>query len=377
MSNNQNPLKTKIVYLSDFEIICMPKLVVLTIVSYIIGFIFLHIIRSYDKYDKEPLGRLVLFSFLGGLVSIGVASFIYLFVHPKFNITDAILKVGTVEEFAKLATLFILYKIIRKLFDEIVDGIIYVAAIALGFSVIENIFYAINAASPFALLAQRFLFATIGHISFSVYMGIAFYIHKNIHKNYIGLILAYVISVLAHGLYDGFIFEKQFAIFFIPTYLFFVFMQFRLLKVAYAYSTFKLKISPNNLSLSHQKNNTSCCNCHQQGSNIYLFNNIKVDICLNCEHIIIEESGFKKILKYFRPKLNKKKYIKSIKSSQNNIFLDQQEQILYHHKKQRINANIYSLNTWLQNENKTDLNKYHKTIEGFIFNFLGFKYIKN
>jgi len=355
----------------------MDQTITLIILSYTIGFLFLLAIRSYDKYDKEPLGRLVWFSFIGGLVSIGVASFIYLFVHPKMNLFDAIFKVGTVEELAKLITLAGLYRIIRKEYDEIVDGIIYMAAISLGFSVVENVFYIVSAPHPYILLLQRSLFATLGHIAFSVYMGIAFYVHKRVKKNYLGILIAYIIAVLAHGLYDGFIFDNRLTTLFFPTYLLIIYFEFRLLKVALAYSKYKKSLLKSNYKLLQKDTQNYCCNCSQSDTDDHLFDNrIKLSSCNNCGNIILDTKNFKSLLKYFRPKLNRKKYFNYLQSESDKQFIDTEKTNIYFASRDRLNANKAVLQAWLENENKSDLQRYHKSIEGFIFKWIGFGKIR-
>jgi len=348
---------------------------ILAISSYIVGFLFLLKIRSYDKYEQEPLWNLIKLSFLGGIVSVGTAAIIYGFVHPKKTLFDAIFRIGTVEELSKLLTFFILYRLIKKDFDEIVDGIIYIAAISLGFSVIENIEYAVFSKTPFLTLGIRFLTATIGHISFSVYMGIAFYVHKKINRNYLGLILAFAISTLGHGLYDGFIFNKDLKILFFPTFIFFIYLQFRLLKVAYAYSKKKKKIqlffNEKDKISSH---NTYCCNCETNQTSEYIFNNKKIEICDTCNHIILEYIALDNILKYYRPKFNRKLFF-STYFSEKQISLNQTSTIKYNTERKRLNADKFDFAEWLIIGNKQDLLQYHKTFEGIIFNLLGFRYI--
>jgi len=348
----------------------------LALVAYFIGFIFILIIRSYDKYDREPLGRLVLFSFLGGIVSIVVSSFLYVFVHPHLSLTDAILKIGPVEEASKLITLFILYKLIRNDFDEIVDGIIYIAAISLGFSVIENISYALHSPHTYILLAKRFLFATIGHISFSVYMGIAFYVHKKIHKNYTGLLFAFILSVLAHGLYDGFIFNKNLSSLFLIVYISLIIWQFRLLKMAYAYSKMKKKFTMNQLVFKQDNNELKCCNCQDNQTKLYEFKNIPIHICDTCRHAIISQTGLNKLLKYFRPKLNRKIFFKTLEYTGADVYLNDDKTLIYHQTFSRLNGHIHDLSAWFKDGNSQDITKYQKTIEGWIFKQLGFKFLK-
>ncbi len=348
----------------------------LAVLSYLIGFIFLLFIRSYDKYDKEPLWRMLLLSFFGGIVSVLITSFLYAFIHPKLNLADAVFKIGTVEEFSKLLTLFILYKIIRKDFDEIVDGIVYVAAVSLGFSVIENFFYAQHAAFPVPILFKRFLFATVGHISFSVYMGIAFYVHKKIRKNFSGLLLSFVLATLAHGLYDGFLFNENLTIFFLPLYILLIYFQFRLLKVAYAYSKMKENFRYDRFKIENTNLNTlQCCNCKQNDTRLTKFNKTEIYICNNCNHLIISKHFFSRLLKYYRPKLNRKLFFNSLEFEGGHKLLNRDKRLVYHVLEERLNAEFEAFKNWLDNENFRDLKKYHQTFEGQIFYQLGFKYL--
>jgi len=356
----------------------MSQTIIIILISYFLGFLFVLAIRSHDKYDKEPLGRLVLFTFVGGLVSVGVASFIYLFVHPKTTFFDAIFKIGTVEELAKLITLVILYSIIKKEYNEIVDGIVYMAAIALGFSVIENIFYTSSVAHPFTLLAQRTLFATLGHMAFSVYMGIAFYVHKKVKQNYLGIFVSYIIAVLAHGLYDGFIFDNDLVLFFIPTYIFIIYLEFRLLRVALAYSKFKKPFAQEYFNLLKKNTSNYCCNCSNLTADLYEFQpEIQVSVCCECGHVILKRDSFLNLLKFYRPKLKHSKYVNDLQLNMNRQYIGKDKINIYSAQNHKLNASTSTLYQWLNDENKKDLQKYHRSIEGIVFSIIGFGKISN
>ncbi len=349
------------------------KLASLVLLSYLIGFLYLMLIRKYDIYEKEPVGKLILFSFIGGLVSVSVASLLYLYIHPAENLFDAIFLVGTVEESAKLITFFLLYKLIKKDFDEIVDGIIYIAAISLGFSVVENLFYALESDYPYKILLIRFLTATIGHITFSVYMGIALYIHKKIHPNYTGLILAFILSTLAHGFYDGFIFEPQLNIFFIPLLIMLIIFGFKLLRLAYAYSKMKNRFNIDEFNLKGRRD-YSCCNCGGSESLQYEFGQQDLLLCKQCDHIIIDEKAFKNLLKYYRPVFDRKKFVKTHFKAGTH-YLDDEKAIFYHSEKGKINSSIDRLQKWFSIQNQKDLENYHKKYTGKIFYYLGFRFL--
>jgi len=110
--------------------------IVIIVLAFLIGIAFLLKIRSYDIYEKEPFRKLLLVMIIGGIISIGTSMFLYRFVEINLNIIDAILKIGLIEEFSKLIALFIAYQFIKNDFNEIVDGLIYITAVALGFSII-------------------------------------------------------------------------------------------------------------------------------------------------------------------------------------------------------------------------------------------------
>ena len=349
------------------------ELLILITVTYLIGFFFLMFIRKYDIYEKEPISKLLLFSFFGGIVSVIVASFIYIFVHPKENLVDAILFVGTVEEFAKLSSFLILYKLIKKDFDEIVDGIIYMAALSLGFSVIENLFYALDSDFPYKILAIRFLTATIGHISFSIYMGIALYVHKKVHKNYIGIVLSFLLATLAHGLYDGVIFQPELNMFFIPVFITLVILSFRLLKIAYAYSKKKNLLSLDTFKRK-KSNQVDCCNCGGKEALSYQFKNQNFLVCQTCGHALINKDTFKVLMKYYRPMSSYKNFSKQFLNHKDN-YIDPERMIYFHAQKEKINTALPALNLWFNEENQKDLALYHKKFVGRIFYYLGLRFL--
>jgi hypothetical protein len=189
------------------------------------------------------------------------------------------------------------------------------------------------------------------------------------------LFLGFSLATLAHGLYDGFLFEKQWTVFFLPTYLFLIYFQFRLLKLAYAYSQMKRTLHIENLKLLTTDNDLLCCNCRQNKANKYKFEKIVLFVCQTCENTIMHKNEFDKLLKYFRPKLNRKNFFTNLQYLNGLVSL--YEKTYYHTKKQRLNADLNNLNLWLTNENKKDIYYYHKGFEGRIFYLLGFKYLKN
>ena len=108
---------------------------------------YLFIIWKMDKYEPEPI-KLIAASYLWGAVAAIILSIAGSFVFIMFlEITGvqestalhSIIVAPLVEETAKALFLFVI--ITKKDFDNITDGLVYGAAIGLGFGMTENIFY--------------------------------------------------------------------------------------------------------------------------------------------------------------------------------------------------------------------------------------------
>lgn len=345
--------------------------IAIILLAIMIGVFYLKKVRNYDLYEKETFSKLILTAILGGITSVGISLFIYDFVpmqNPDFF--DAVFKVGIIEELSKLISLVIVVRYIKKDFDEIVDGIIYITAISLGFAIIENVFYSFNSTYPFQLLALRSFTSVIGHICFSSTMGVAFFIHKRIHKNYIGLILTVAIAAFAHGLYDGVLFHEELNIIFILVYILIIILYFAFLRFTLSYSRYKPSFELSSFESIEYNKQFACLSCSSK--NIFSENKvwkIKVIVCNNCQCNHIHKNIIKKVFRYYRPGINwrsGRKQIKNIKNEAvifNNTFLYGQRS---------------EISDWLKNENINDLRRnLNRPVLGFILKIIGFRYINN
>ena len=168
-----------------------------------------------DKYEKEPIGLLILSFVFGAIISIIIVTLLYLFTGRLIPITDefsvwqqfiqAFFVVALAEEFSK-------YVIVRyfaqpkKAFNEAYDGIIYAVMVSMGFACTENIMYVLQGGYETAIL--RAFTAVPAHATFGIlmgyYMGKAKFSNNRLKLNIAGLLLA----VLFHGAYDFFLFIK-------------------------------------------------------------------------------------------------------------------------------------------------------------------------
>ena len=178
----------------------------------------------YNKdFNPEPK-RLVYKGFFYGCISVFVSTLISgplmklgLFVDHPANLLEA-LKISFFgaaipEESAKLLMLWLLLRNMPE-FDERYDGMVYAAAVGLGFACLENLMYVISAgAGWFYVSVTRALFAVPGHFAFAIAMG--YYYSKN-HFGWRNTtdwdrIKVWLIPVLLHGVYDTLAFSSEIA----------------------------------------------------------------------------------------------------------------------------------------------------------------------
>jgi RsiW-degrading membrane proteinase PrsW (M82 family) len=185
---------------------------VIIAVSAIAGVIILARLRHLDVHEKEPWRVLLMVTLIGGGWSVAISSLIYIVLDlvglgdPR-SIAGAMLVIGPLEEGAKLLAMVTCLPLFRKHMNEPADGVIYMACIALGFSLIENYFYATSSDNAGGLLALRLITATPAHILFSFPLGLAIYA-RNREGARPGLLRrAFVYAFLAHGLWDAMAFS--------------------------------------------------------------------------------------------------------------------------------------------------------------------------
>lgn len=172
-----------------------------------------------DKYQKEPIGKIVL-SFMAGVASLFIA---LVLVHYS-PLTDYIESVqglgsGVLEAFfnaaipEELAKLFMLWLVLRRnrYFDEKVDGIVYAVSLSLGFAAFENLLYIFQNYPDWENVAvMRAIFAVPGHYCYGVLMG---YFYSKVkfasHPSVKDMVMVLLAPVLAHGIYDSLLFEME------------------------------------------------------------------------------------------------------------------------------------------------------------------------
>ncbi|MGD7045456.1 glutamic-type intramembrane protease PrsW [Jeotgalibacillus proteolyticus] len=177
-----------------------------------------------DQYDTEPV-QTVFRAFILGISITFPIMFVQYVIETEQIFSSALLKsivsYGLLEEFFKW---FILYFFIFHLieFDEPYDGIVYGAAVSLGFATLENVlFLAVNGLET---AFGRALLPVSSHALFGVVMG--FYIGKAkfslppARKKI--LCLSIVIPVALHSFYDFILLSFHNWIYFIIPFMLFL-----------------------------------------------------------------------------------------------------------------------------------------------------------
>lgn len=171
--------------------------------------VLLIFIYHKDKYDKEPIGKLLLTFFVGcmSVVPAGLMEQMLSAYQPEHPILGAIydgyVVAGLSEELWKLLLLMLVIWRSRH-FDEYFDGIVYATYLSLGFACVENVMYVFGSTDPMGTAFMRGLLAVPAHFLFAVTMGYYLSIAKfDPEKRPSHLLKAFLFPALLHGTYDA------------------------------------------------------------------------------------------------------------------------------------------------------------------------------
>ncbi len=179
------------------------------LLSFGIGILCIRKIRSYDVHEREPVLDLCLAAVYGGLISVAVSlagyTVVYFFLpRGSSHWYWYLLLVAPLEEASKYLGFLGAGWVYRKNLNEPLDGMVYMAAVALGFSLTENFLYANSGNSSEHLLFIRVLLSTPAHILASLPIGLAGYLSFQGKLGRKGVLAALALAGVIHGLYDIF-----------------------------------------------------------------------------------------------------------------------------------------------------------------------------
>lgn len=169
---------------------------------------FLWFFHSRDRYEKEPLKKVLLTYFLG-MISVVPAILLEELgsqLIPESDDLSTILIysfiiIGFSEEFCKFCAMIPSFRSIE--FNEVMDGIVYGASAALGFATVENIFYVLEGGVSTGIL--RALLSVPSHALDGAVLGFFIGLAKFNKAKRVRLIISgLVLSIILHGLWDFF-----------------------------------------------------------------------------------------------------------------------------------------------------------------------------
>ena len=165
-----------------------------------------------DRYEREPLARLLLTAGVGAASAIpvvivesiwgnAVTDLAYLSANEMAFM--AYVEVGFTEEFFKMLA-FLVTAYWSKHMNEPYDGIMYAVSASLGFAAIENILYVFNGGIGTGIL--RAITAVPAHAMFGLFIGYfagrAKFAKTSGFAKFLLIVVGLLISVFLHGTYD-------------------------------------------------------------------------------------------------------------------------------------------------------------------------------
>ena len=184
--------------------------------AFVPSLIYMVMVRNWERFGKEPYSRLLLMFGFGAVVSVIMALILNTLVLGELmrfeRLTDvggehflgAVVVAPFVEELVKgLGLVFVLSALMRE-----EDGMVYGAAIGLGFAATENLLYGLSAFSAGGILAfiltvfVRVISATLLHATATGVTG--FGVGRSVVTNR-ALVAAfpyYLVAVLMHATYN-------------------------------------------------------------------------------------------------------------------------------------------------------------------------------
>jgi protease PrsW len=187
----------------------------------------LFVVRRLDRNEKEPWRLVLVAAAWGAIVATsmviwgesawGAIAERTLVPGPGLDASTAF-SAGLLEELAKGIAVLLLFLVMRNEFDDVVDGIVYGAAVGLGFNFMESIAYMTNlyaifspdgagaTAAGFQWYARQVLGLFFGHATYTALIGAGIGIARQLpdrrHK-VIAIVSGFLIAIAAHFSWDA------------------------------------------------------------------------------------------------------------------------------------------------------------------------------
>jgi RsiW-degrading membrane proteinase PrsW (M82 family) len=183
-------------------------------------------VRRVDRYEPEPWRLILLAAVWGAIVATSLvvwaeglweqASFAFLVPGPGLEASIAF-SAGFFEELSKGTAVLLLFLVMRDRFDDVVDGIVYGAAVGLGFNFLESIAYMTNLYSIFGAdmgigaagvqwYSRQVLGLFFGHATYTALIGAGIGIARQVagrRQVVVAILCGWLAAIAAHFAWDA------------------------------------------------------------------------------------------------------------------------------------------------------------------------------
>lgn len=187
-------------------------------IAIILPFLFyIWLILQIDRYEKEPSGWIIAV-FLWGAIPALMLSMVteiglLMVIRPFYDqITLTYINYGLItpiaEETFKGLAILLMYLLVRREFDDWVDGIIYGSMAGFGFAVIEKLLQSVSVIDPEVWKANyliNIIAFGFAHAIYTAFIGIGFGVARLASKQrnkWLAPLCGWLGAVLAHSAYD-------------------------------------------------------------------------------------------------------------------------------------------------------------------------------
>ncbi len=185
------------------------------------------VVRRIDRNEKEPWRLVLVAAAWGAVVATSLVIWAETFWDtigantllpgPGLDASNAF-SAGLFEELGKGTAVLLLFLVMRSEFDDVVDGVVYGAAVGLGFNFMETITYMTNLysifspegaggiAAGFQWYARQVLGLFMGHATYTALVGAGIGIARQLpshRQKVIAIFAGFVVAIAAHFSWDA------------------------------------------------------------------------------------------------------------------------------------------------------------------------------
>ena len=187
----------------------------------------LFVVRRMDRNHKEPWRLVLVAAAWGAIVATSLvvwgetvweSTAQHTLVPGPGLDTSLAFMAGILEELAKGLAVLLLFLVMRNEFDDVVDGIVYGAAVGLGFNFLESISYMTNVYSVFQAegfggaaagiqwYGRQVLGLFFGHATYTAYIGAGVGIARQLpamRQKILAIVAGFIIAIAGHFSWDA------------------------------------------------------------------------------------------------------------------------------------------------------------------------------